>query len=287
MDSQNQNYAPPAQQQGYPPQQQQPEQPKRPVFNSDELRVLRECNKESFYYRCLPFAFLGTSASYMAMRTGYLNQSARFGYAPKMMGAAIVGYFLGKMSYQNACAEKLMKLPNSPIGEALRKRKGQVGFQESLSLEPGFKMEEKWECPPGQQPIMEDHRPDLRDRQEGLDDYNRITDALAPYTETDAAVAPQNYTTYEELRRQNREEYNKRMEERYRRPQGPLNDLSPAPSNIGPTDGSYYPPPTPEGPPPPYVELSPGYEPSASTSLSPPISEPRMRKNKYGDDVYV
>lgn len=57
--------------------------------------------------------------------------SERFGYAPKMIGGAVVGYFLGKVSYQNACAEKLMQLPNSPIGEALRKRKGRLGFQES------------------------------------------------------------------------------------------------------------------------------------------------------------
>ncbi|CAL4068203.1 unnamed protein product [Meganyctiphanes norvegica] len=272
----------PPPQQGYPPQQQQQQQQsQRPVFNSEELRVLRECNKESFYYRCLPFAFVGSSAAYMAIRTGYLNQSSRFGFAPKMMGAALVGYFVGKMSYQNACAEKLMRLPNSPVGEALRKRKGQVGFQESLSIEPGFKMDEKWEGSPTQQPIFDDHRPDLRDRQEGLDDYNRITESLAPYTETDTAAAPQHYTSYEELRRQNREEYNKRMDDRYRRPQGGLNDLPSAPSGSDPAGGSpYIPPPVPEGPPPSYgAPPSPAYQPSTSPS-------PGMRKNKYGDDVY-
>lgn len=284
MEHQQSNYPP--QQQASPPQQQQQQpqqQSQRPVFNSDELRVLRECNKESFYYRCLPMAFIGTSAAYMAMRTGYLKQSARFGYAPKMMGAAFVGYFLGKMSYQNACAEKLMRLPNSPVGEALRKRKGQVGFEESLSIEPGFKEEEKWEnYKEHQHSIFDDHRPDLRDRQEGLDDYNRVTESLAPYTETDTAAAPQNYTTYEELRRQNREEYNKRMDERYRRPQGGLNDLPPAPGSIGPTGGSTYnPPPAPEGPPPPYRELSPENNPTIHGS------GPNYRKNKYGDDVIV
>lgn len=57
--------------------------------------------------------------------------SSRFGYAPKMFGAAFVGYFTGKLSYQNVCAEKLMQLPDSPVGEVLRKRKGRLGFQET------------------------------------------------------------------------------------------------------------------------------------------------------------
>lgn len=64
------------------------------------------------------------------MLTGYLKPSVRFGAGPKMFVASIIGYFIGKMSYQRKCAEKLMALPNSHIGEMLRQRKGQMGFQE-------------------------------------------------------------------------------------------------------------------------------------------------------------
>lgn len=47
--------------------------------------------------------------------------------------AATMGYFVGKLSYQTKCAEKLMTLPNSPLAEALRQRKGKskTGFQEA------------------------------------------------------------------------------------------------------------------------------------------------------------
>lgn len=62
---------------------------------------------------------------------GYLKPSLRFGPGPKMFLASIVGYFIGKLSYQSVCAEKLMALPNSQLGEILRKKKGQMGFQET------------------------------------------------------------------------------------------------------------------------------------------------------------
>ena len=42
-----------------------------------------------------------------------------------------MGYFLGKFSYQSKCAEMLMRLPNSQLGEALRQKKLKGGFQEA------------------------------------------------------------------------------------------------------------------------------------------------------------
>ena len=59
-----------------------------------------------------------------------MNKSVKYGYTPKMVGAAFIGYIFGKISYQNTCAEKLMKLPNSKVGAALRKRKGLPEYQE-------------------------------------------------------------------------------------------------------------------------------------------------------------
>jgi Ovarian carcinoma immunoreactive antigen (OCIA) len=47
----------------------------------------------------------------------------KWGPAPKVGLAVIFGYFAGKVSYQQKCAEKLMKLPNSPLADALRKKK--------------------------------------------------------------------------------------------------------------------------------------------------------------------
>lgn len=54
---------------------------------------------------------------------GYIRGNIRYGAAPKVTMAVIIGYFLGKFSYQQKCAEKLMQLPNSQIGEMLRQRR--------------------------------------------------------------------------------------------------------------------------------------------------------------------
>ena len=52
--------------------------------------------------------------------------SSRFGATPKMIGAAAFGYFLGKVSYMDACREKfLTQLPNSNISLAIRKARGE------------------------------------------------------------------------------------------------------------------------------------------------------------------
>lgn len=59
---------------------------------------------------------------------GYLKANPRFGAFPKVTVAIVTGYFLGKLSYQQACADKLMALPGSYIGQLLRDRRdGKIG----------------------------------------------------------------------------------------------------------------------------------------------------------------
>nr|XP_045596562.1 OCIA domain-containing protein 1-like isoform X1 [Procambarus clarkii] len=238
----------------------------RPSFNQEELRVLRECNRESFYYRSVPIAAGLSAATYLAMRQGILKMSSRFGYTPKIIGASFIGYFMGKLSYQGACAEKMMQLPNSPIGEALRKRMGRVGFQETLGMEPGFMLgypSSELGPPTSDEPIFDDHRPDLRDHNEGLDDYERgVTESLTPYTEASSS-ASQQYTTYQELRRQNREEHINKMAEKYRRPQT---------ADTLPESG-----PLPQG--------AEDYHPIQPTHKLQPSIRTTGKKNQYGDDV--
>jgi len=140
-------------QQGYPPpyagggqaayqgQHQQPPHPPGPQryqFTTEEIRVLKECNRESFWYRSVPFGTLLGVGAYYAVRNGYLKPSARFGAGPKMFIGSVVGYVFGKVSYRATCVEKLMNLPNSPLADMLRDKKGRLGFQEGLTLEPGF-----------------------------------------------------------------------------------------------------------------------------------------------------
>lgn len=50
-----------------------------------------------------------------------------------MLGV-IVGYFAGKFSYQQKCAEKIMRLPNSRLGEILRQRQRGGGAASMLPM---------------------------------------------------------------------------------------------------------------------------------------------------------
>lgn len=112
------------------PDNQTPSRHRHPLanyqFSSDELRILRECNTESFFQRSLP---LGTGfglAAYYAVKYGKLAPNAKFGPIPKVVVSVIFGYFLGKVSYQRKCAEKIMQLPNSKLGEILRAKHKQT-----------------------------------------------------------------------------------------------------------------------------------------------------------------
>ncbi|XP_076053275.1 OCIA domain-containing protein asrij [Oratosquilla oratoria] len=242
------------------------EQPMRQIFTPEELRTLRECSNEAFYYRCMPLAAILSSGVFIAIRRGILSASPRFGYVPKILGASLVGYFGGKLSYQSACAEKIMRLPNSPLGEALRKKKGVVGFQETLAMEPGFSLGFDSSTAAerqSEQPIFDDHRPDVRDHVEGLDDYHKVTDSLSPYTEQPSDTAPQQFTSYAELRQMNREEYVNKMAERYRR----------LPQDSAQNPGAVQ------------QSVSTQEQPSSiNNPYSQPVSStPAPKKNKYGD----
>lgn len=44
-------------------------------FSSEDIRILQECNKESFYNRCLPLSGLFGFATYSAIKSGLLCES--------------------------------------------------------------------------------------------------------------------------------------------------------------------------------------------------------------------
>lgn len=66
----------------------------------------------------------------MKYTSGYLKPHIKWGPTPKVMLAVTAGYFIGKFSYQNVCAEKFMKLPDSRLGEILRQRRRGVVREE-------------------------------------------------------------------------------------------------------------------------------------------------------------
>lgn len=171
-------------------------------FNLEELRVLRQCNKESFYQRSLPLSTVLSIGTYYAVKNGFMKPNPNYGAIPKMAVAGIVGYFLGKFSYQSKCAEKLMQLPNSPIGEMLRQRKH--GMHQEVLPDSSSLMWTPTESV-AVEPVRElDERP----MYEGFENFSR-TSLEGPIVEDedDLPHAAPHAITYDELRRKNREEY--------------------------------------------------------------------------------
>ncbi|XP_075229633.1 OCIA domain-containing protein asrij [Lycorma delicatula] len=244
-------------------------------FSPEELRVLSRCNRESFYQRSLPLSTLFGLGTYWCVKSGYLKPNPRFGASLKVTGAVIVGYFVGKLSYQQRCAEYFMALPNSEVGEALRKRKnqkygggssdtfGDSGIGAGGSM-PSF----------GLIPSNKDIYSDLSDTHvftdldtdrpinDGLNDaYRPSVDYPALEEETVLPPLQGGSVSYDDLRRKNREDFINKSTRPYRNVPTP-EDI---PSTIGPN-------PNP---------LRPSTAPSESLpEKSPTYSK---QKNIYGD----
>lgn len=94
-------------------------------LSQEEQSVVRACQSESFWYRSLPLSALLSSFAHFGVQRGYLKPHPSWGARPKIIVGSIVGYFLGKFSYVDVCAEKfLIEAPDSNIAEAIRARRG-------------------------------------------------------------------------------------------------------------------------------------------------------------------
>ncbi|KAI5729807.1 hypothetical protein M8J76_006845 [Diaphorina citri] len=218
-------------------------------FSPEEMRVLNECNRESFFKRCLPFSSLLGFGTYYGVRIGYFKGHPKFGSIPKVAAAVFVGYFVGKFSYQWKCAQKMMEVPNSKLGQILRERRraGKQGFQESLepgfgtgiSLPSTFSMKDD---PPLMDDGMQSSHPDLDDRPYSDFDFQRPPPYDGSTMELSGLPAepPAHKITYDELRKKNRDEY-EAQRSKYLRPPPP----SAPPSDVPPLT------PPPLGAPPP------------------------------------
>jgi len=195
-------------------------------FSPDELRVLKECNIESLVQRSFPIGTAFGVTTYIAIQRGFLSPSARFGAVPKVLAAVTVGYFLGKLSYQKACAEKIMRLPNSRLAEALRLRKKGVFFESfapdgGLSLAPFASSTDVYT-----DENMKSHQQNSLDidverpSNFGLDDTYRpsLDSPDRNFNDNLPLDPPKSTVTYEELRRKNREEHDKRLQSPFNRP---------------------------------------------------------------------
>ncbi|CAG9558042.1 unnamed protein product [Danaus chrysippus] len=185
-------------------------------FSPDEIKALEECDRESFYQRCVPFSSVFAAATYGCVKNGYLKPNPRFGAVPKVAFAVIVGYFVGKLSYQRACAEKLMALPGSYIGQLLREKKEGRGPNTSLAPRNspamfGATSDDIYsDAGPGNSLDLDTDRPLFSD-----DSYNPSSDS-GPFPQTPGSAPSQPTLSYDELRRKNRMEYSETRQDPYK-----------------------------------------------------------------------
>ncbi|XP_070804403.1 OCIA domain-containing protein 1-like [Pituophis catenifer annectens] len=168
----------------------------------EEFRVSRECIKESFLYRCLPFSTFAMVVTHILVRKGTLTSHPKFGAIPKMAFAGICGWFAGKISYINVCKEKFMNLKDSPLGEMLKNESRSGSQRSEFSRESSF---------PERAPAPETAP---RPRSHGAVPFSSSMNESTPTGITDGAPqepasmeqAPKRTrVTYEELRNRNRE----------------------------------------------------------------------------------
>lgn len=238
-----------------------PNAPKRPQtykFTPEELEVLRQCNRESFFQRCLPLSTILGAATFYAVKTGFIAGNRNFGAVPKVTLAAIVGFFLGKFSYQQKCADKFIALPDSKIGHLIRARR--AGFHDdrdpasvpSISLSPFGGITDSYS---DINPESGNYDYDSRPNPEGLNDsFRPSVDNPIILHEEELPPEQKNITTYDELRKKNREEYEQKRLAIYRETRLPK------------TSPSQPPPSATED-----TQVNDGYKPSTPS------------KTKYGD----
>lgn len=90
-------------------------------FSMEEIAISRQCQSESFWYRCLPLSLAMSTAVQVAGKFGVLKKYS-FG---KAFAAGMVGFGIGKLSYVSACEDKFLReLPRSQVSQLIRKRRG-------------------------------------------------------------------------------------------------------------------------------------------------------------------
>ena len=203
-------------QQTYPPNPYM--QPQQYQYTEDEKRVLQECRSESFWYRCVPFALGGAFLTKYLISRGVLT--AKRGPAPKMLFAAMGGYFIGKLSYIKVCNNKILVLQNSPMAEALRegiraRKQGLPPPPYPGAIQAPYQGAPQAAYGAGATPsdsknfggvqisgLQSEDTPSNMD----IDTSNvkRIDDYQEQLQEGEAPIEPKMTTTYEELRHKNR-----------------------------------------------------------------------------------
>lgn len=161
------------------------------LLSPEDMKVLRECNRESFRNRCLPLLMAGNLLVYMF----YQNKAPATGNPRRIgayVGVSVGAWILGKISYRSKCEDKLMNAGhNSTLVEMLRKRKGIVSSE--------FEPDQSWQSGTLSSQTPSDWRNE--------DQQQNREPSFGSYEDADQLGSNEGeggYTSYDTLRQQNR-----------------------------------------------------------------------------------
>lgn len=81
----------------------------------EEERIYKECNKEAFIKKGIPYGSMAAISTFVAIKTGFLKTSPMFGYYPVLATAGCLGALVGIISHKATCVQKILDLPNSHL----------------------------------------------------------------------------------------------------------------------------------------------------------------------------
>ncbi|XP_002733082.1 OCIA domain-containing protein 1-like [Saccoglossus kowalevskii] len=182
------------------------------VFSEEEKMVLKECSKMSSIRAVFGSACFASLAFFL-VKSGKISASPKYGPVPKMLYASFFGYVFGKISYINECKEKMMKLENSPLAEAIRNKRSFESLRQSDSQQDQteygatssvLQYESTNEMPLSSPDVFTNMDVDPTKEPSQRDDQNTVSAfGPIPLPEDEKVMKPK---TYEELRKKHRQE---------------------------------------------------------------------------------
>ncbi|ELU03610.1 hypothetical protein CAPTEDRAFT_219121 [Capitella teleta] len=230
--------------------------------NEFDLKVLKECREEALRYRVLPI-----SAVLLGMSSLKRNPAGGMGFSPTIRGgvvSAISGYILGRISYASTCMQKLLAEERGNIRKQFKHMQGNPFIPSTKGTGLDDAEEEETSSLPVK--LSDDLRSydidsDKNVTIKGFDPEFMPTVDRSALPEEKKTASTTEKTSFEELRRINREEYERKR-------------------IAGRTPGA-APPPDRDG----YYSAGSGRKEEVRPAPPPlPPSKP-VRRNSYGDII--
>ncbi|EDO27662.1 predicted protein [Nematostella vectensis] len=177
--------------------------PVMPLELTDEERaVLRECRVNSLYFRGIPLGTVSVLLTREIIKWGYLPKAKRFA-GLYYSGMFAVGLFAGIGSYRKACMDKIMRLENSNLANQVREFYKKAGIQEGYGAEQNLSTSDEF----GEhKSVSQESLPLTQSPSQELRSDN--TESAWPLAHPDDLKATgKTYTSYEDLRKQNRNQW--------------------------------------------------------------------------------